>query len=141
MEQRNKIPSREWLAIGFPPACAAILLVAAFANAAGRHYGWIVVLSCFAAGAMLPLSYTLVLLRERTLYLADPAAIERNRERVGLSRAVWILGGSFLAAGVVLGGISNVVFMATLGGLAFGFWPGLLANFFRLRREHYWDVS
>jgi hypothetical protein len=42
---------------------------------------------------------------------------------------------SVLAAGLRLGGMSSVVFLAALAGLAFGFWPALLANFSRLRRE------
>jgi hypothetical protein len=72
------------------------------------------------------------------MYLRDTADIERNRDRIGAGRAIgWILGAGFLAAGVGLGGLSKVVLLATLAGLAFGLWPGLLANFLRLRREHH----
>jgi hypothetical protein len=140
MNARREIPKREWLAVTFPAACSVILVVAAFASAAGRRYGSIVVLSCFAAGVALPLSYTLVLIRDRRLYLRDRAEIERKRDRLGAGRAIgWIVAAGFLAVGVGMGGLSEVALLATLGGLAFGLWPGLLANFLRLRREHHWQ--
>jgi hypothetical protein len=116
-----------------------ILLVAALSNAVGRHHGWIVVLTCFVAGAAFPLTYTIVLLREQRLYLRDKPAIEKNRDRIAAGRTLgWLLGSCLVAAGVALGGVSKVVLLAVLAGLAFGFWPGLLANFLRLRREHHW---
>jgi hypothetical protein len=87
----------------------------------------------------LPLSSGVVLLRERKLYLRNAREIEANRNRIGAGRAVgWILGFGFLAAGVGVGGLSEVVLLATLAGVSFGLWPGLLANFLRLRREHHW---
>lgn len=135
----KRIPTREWLAVVFPAACSVILLVAAFASAAGQRHGSVVVLSCFAAGAAVPLSYTVVLIRERRLFLRNAADVERARDRVGAARAIgWILGAGLLVAGVGLGGLSKVVLLATLAGLVFGLWPGSLANFLRLRREHHW---
>lgn len=117
MERRSKIPNREWLGVVFPAAYALILLGAAFTNAAGRLHGWIVVLTCFVAGATLPLSYSVVLLRERRLYLRSEADIERNGERIAAGRTVgWLLGACFLAAGVSLGGLSRVVLLAALAG-------------------------
>jgi hypothetical protein len=83
--------------------------------------------------------YTLVLLREQRLFLRDKPAIERNRDRIAAGRPIgWLLGAGLVAAGVALGGFSKVVLLAVLAGVAFGFWPGLLANFLRLRREHHW---
>jgi hypothetical protein len=130
VDQRRKIPNREWLGVVFPAACSVILLVAAITSAAGRQYGWIVVLSCFAAGAAFPLSYTLVLVGERRLYLGDTADIENNRKRIGTCRAIgWILGACFVAAGVGLGGVSKAAFLARLGGPAFRFWPAVACEF------------
>ena len=123
----------------FPAACSVILLVAAFTNAAGRPYGWIVVLTCFVAGAAFPLTYTVILFRERRLYLREKAGIEENRDRVGVDRLIgWALGVCLLAVGVGLGGVSKAVLLAVVAGVAFGLWPGLLANFLRLRRENHW---
>jgi hypothetical protein len=139
VERKSKVPTEEWLAVAFPAACAAILLVAALTNAAGRRHGWIVVLTCFVAGAAFPLTYTLVLLREQRLFLRDKPGIEKSRDRIAAGRPIgWLLGACLVAAGVALGGLSKVIVLAVLAGLAFGFWPGLLANFLRLRREHHW---
>ena len=139
VKRLSKIPRQEWLAVVFPPACSVILLVAALTSSAGRRYGWIAVLTCFLAGAALPLTYTLVLFRERRLYLRDEPEIEDSRDRIAAGRyAGWLLGGSLVVAGVAIGGLSKAVLLATLAGLTFGLWPGLLANFLRLRREHRW---
>ena len=139
MKPKSKIPRREYLAAVFPLACSVILLTAALSNAAGRHHGWAVVLICFAAGAAFPLSYSLKLYRERRLFLGEKRAIERNRARIAVGQPIgWLLGLFLVAAGVGLGGVSRAGLLAALAGLAFGFWPGLLANFVRLRREHHW---
>jgi len=129
-------PSREWLAVLFPPAVAGILLAAAAVEAASTPKGWPAFASALVAGAAPPLVYTVVLAREGRLFLRGDA-VERSRTRiarVGIPLG-WLLGATLLVASLAAAGLSAVVLYALLGGVALGVWPGLLANFLRLRRE------
>jgi hypothetical protein len=134
---RVKTPRREWLAVLFPPAAAAILIAEGARRAASASNGWFAFGTALVAGAVVPLAYTIVLAREGRLFLRGEDAIERSRlkiARVGIPVG-WLLGVGLLAAALALGGLAALVFYAALGGLALGFWPGLVANFLRLRRE------
>jgi hypothetical protein len=91
------------------------------------------------AGALPPLVYTLVLAREGRLFLRAESEIVRSRSQI---RAVgiplgWALAAVTLLAATMLEGSASVILSAMLGGAALGFWPGLLANFLRLRREQW----
>jgi hypothetical protein len=129
-------PRREWLGVLFPPACAAVLLGEGAFRAASASHGWLVFGIAFVAGAAPPVIYTVVLLREGRLILRDADAIERNRAklRVGVPLG-WLLGATLVVVLLAAGGSAGVVFVTVLGGIALGLWPGLLANFLRLRRE------
>jgi hypothetical protein len=131
------VPRREWLAVLFPPAAASVLLAAGALDAASTPHGWLVFIAALAAGFVPTILYTLVLAREGRLFLRDSAAIERNRDRiirVGIPIG-WVLAGGLVAASVLLDGFSSVVFATALAGAVLGLWPGILANFIRLRRE------
>ena len=131
-----RTPRREWLAVLFPPAVAAVLLGEGAVRAASAPNGWLVFGLALTAGAAPPAIYTLVLIREGRLFLRDADAVERNhaRSRVGVPLG-WLLGGTLVVASLAAGGSAGVVFPTVLGGLALGLWPALLANFLRLRRE------
>jgi hypothetical protein len=120
-----------------PPAFAAILLSAAAVDAASERHGWRAFAAALVAGLLPPLAYTVVLARENRLFLRDSAAIARNRDRIGRLgiSSGWILGLALAAAALSFGGVSQVVFFCLLAGATIGCWPGLLANFLRLRRE------
>ncbi|HYZ78357.1 MAG TPA: hypothetical protein VE596_13385 [Gaiellaceae bacterium] len=89
------------------------------------------------AGVPAPAHLHSRLARENRLFLRDSAAIARNRDRIGRFGIWlgWILGVVFVAAAVSFGGVSRIVFLCVLAGAGLGFWPGLVANFLRLRRE------
>jgi hypothetical protein len=131
------VPAREWLALIFPPTCAAILLAASFAAVLGEPTGeWIALLSAFAAGLASSGLYTLWLARRGRLFLRDDVAVAVNRARietVGIPVG-WALGGAVLVVALIVGDSARVVLMCVGAGLLLGFWPGLLANFLRLRR-------
>ena len=106
-------------------------------DAASERHGRLAFGAALVAGLLPPLAYTVVLARENRLFLRDSAAIARSRDRIGRFgiSAGWILGVVFVAAAVSFGGLSRVVFFCVLAGASLGFWPGLVANFLRLRRE------
>lgn len=79
---RRKTPARAWLPVVIPVAVASILLSAAWV----ADHNWLVVLCCFAAGAVVPLTATLVMLRDHKLFLTDAGAIEENKRRIAASR-------------------------------------------------------
>ena len=90
----------------------------------------------FAAGICGPLVATVVLARRGRLFLNDEADVERNRGSVFRfgAKAGYVLGGALILA-VALGGPALIVGLALGSGALLGFWPGLLANYLRLRRE------
>jgi hypothetical protein len=126
------------LALAFPPTCAAILLTASFAAVLGEPTReWIALVSAFAAALASSGLYTLWLARRGRLFLRDEAVISENRaqiEAIGIPLG-WVLGGCALVAAFVFGDAERIVWMSALAGLVLGFWPGLVANFLRLRRE------
>jgi uncharacterized membrane protein len=128
----------EWLAVAFPLACAAILLTASLIAGVGGSAGeWIAALCAFGAGLLSSGLYTLWLARRGRLFLRDEAAISANRSRietVGIPLG-WSLGGAALVAAFILGDSVGIVLMSALAGVLLGLWPGLVANFLRLRRE------
>ena len=129
-------PRREWVAVVFPPAAAAVLLAEGALRAASEPNGWLAFGVAFIAGAVPPVVYTVVLLHEGRLFFRDADAVERNRAktRVGVSLG-WVLGAARVLALLASGASTGVVLVTALGGLALGLWPGLLANFLRLRRD------
>jgi hypothetical protein len=122
----------------FPPATAAILLADGARKAATTPHGWLVFGTALVAGATPPLVYTAALAREGRLFVRDGDA---RRSRTKVTRvaipAGWLLGVGLVVASSALGGASALVLETTLGGIALGFWPGLLANFLRLRRDEW----
>ena len=110
---------------------------AAAVDAASERHRWLAFGAALVAGLLPPLAYTVVLARENRLFLRDSAAIARSRDRIGRLgiSAGWILGVVFVAAALSFGGVSRIVFLCVLAGASLGFWPGLVANFLRLRRE------
>jgi hypothetical protein len=126
------------LAVALPPTCAAILLTASFEAVLGEPTRkWIALLSAFAAALASSGLYTLWLARRGRLFLRDEAAVSQNRakiEAIGIPLG-WALGGCALVVAFVLGDSGRIVLMSALAGLLLGFWPGLVANFLRLRRE------
>ena len=121
-------PLKEWGALAFVLACAGVLLARAATSASPTT-----VAVGAAGGTLLPLAYTLKLRREGRLYLGSDADIERQRERIDrVSVPIgWLLGLGLVASA----GVEGV--LAAVGGIALGFFPGLLANFLRLRREQW----
>jgi hypothetical protein len=134
---RTKMARREWLAVFFPLATGTVLIAAGALDAASTPNGWLAFVTALVAGVVAPVVYTLILAREGRLYLRDSAAIERSRDRISrISIPIgWLLAGAMLAASAVLAGLSSVVVATAPGGAALGIWPGILANFIRLRRE------
>jgi hypothetical protein len=129
-------PRREWLAVLFPPAAAAVLLSEGAFRAASADHGWLVFGIALIAGVAPPAVYTVVLLREGRLFLRDADDVERNRVRLRVGVPLgWLLGATLVVVLLATGGSAGIVFVTVLGGLALGLWPGLLANFVRLRRE------
>ena len=125
------------MAVGLPPTFTAILLSVAAVDAASERHGWLAFGAALVAGLLPPLAYTVVLAREDRLFRRDSAAIARSRDRIGRFGiwSGWILGVVFVATAVSFGGVSRVVFLCVLAGASLGIWPGLVANFLRLRRE------
>lgn len=118
------------------PLLGLFLAGIAVREAESTNYGWVVFVVAFAAGICGPLVATVVLARRGRLFLKNEADVERNRGsifRLG-SRAGYALGGALVLA-VALGGPALIVALAFGSGALLGFWPGLLANYLRLRRE------
>jgi hypothetical protein len=121
----------------FPLATGVGLLAVGALDAASTPNGWLAFATALVAGLVPPVVYTLILARHGRLYLRDSDSIERSRDRISqISIPIgWLLAGALLAASAVFGGLSRVVFATALGGAILGFWPGILMNFIRLRRE------
>jgi hypothetical protein len=81
--------------------------------------------------------YTLSLAHKDRLFLRDPGSIRRNRARIRNISVPWgyLVGLLAFAASFLVGGVARVGFLSLIGGFVLGFWPGLVANFMRLRRE------
>ena len=117
------------------------MVIVGAVNARTAEHGWLALAASTAAGAVPPLIYTGVLVREGRLFLRDPDEIAENRARI---QRIGIPLGSLLAlfvvvASAVFGPGADVVIPAALGGAALGLSPGLVANFLRLRREGWPD--
>ncbi len=138
-----KVPAREWLAVVLPPAFALIVLSAAGLYASSTAHGWLAFGCAVAGGLVPPLVYTVVLAKEGRLFLRDTEEIQRSRARITAVAipAGWALGAALTVVAVLFGGLSKVTLLAVLGGAMLGFWPGLLANFMRLRREEWTGLS
>ena len=133
---KTETPSREWLAVIFPPAAGAVLLVAGALDAASRPHGWLAFGAALAAGAVPPVLCTIMLARKGRLYLRESDAVERSRDRIRrVSIPIgWLLAG-LVPVFLLVGGLFRVAVVVAFGGAVLGLWPGLLANFMRLRRE------
>jgi hypothetical protein len=136
--RRRTTPPREWLAVVLPVFFPVVLIASVAGDASNRHAGWGVVGLCLLGGASLPLLGTVALAREGRLFLRSTQDIERNRRHLEfLKPAGWAIGAGFLLLGALLGGLTRVAAVSAFAGLMLGFWPGLLANFIRLRRERH----
>jgi hypothetical protein len=133
---RAGTPIRETLVIGLMPLLGLFLAGIAAREADGTDYGWAAFVVAFTAGIFGPLVATVVLARRDRLFLRGEAEVERNRGRIFRfgTRAGYVLGATLVLA-LAIGGLALVVGLAFGGGALLGFWPGLLANYLRLRRE------
>jgi hypothetical protein len=137
----RSVPAREWLAVSLPVLFGLILLDVG-AAAAANDDAWLAYGLAALGGAAVPLAYTLQLIRDGRLFLRRDAAVARSRSRASVLIPIgWLLGVGLLILGAALGGSAKTVFYAVLGGVAIGFWPGLLANFIRLWREQWRPAS
>jgi hypothetical protein len=132
---RGRTHLRETLVIGLMPLLGLFLAGIAAREADGTG-GWTAFAVAFAVGTFGPLVATVVLARRDRLFLSGEAEVERNRGRVFRfgTRAGYLLGAALVLA-LAIGGLALVVGLAFAGGALLGFWPGLLANYLRLRRE------
>jgi hypothetical protein len=139
MTQATKVPRREWLAVLLPIVFPLILLGSVAGIASSRHHGVLVAVGCLLGGAAISLVYSAVLLHEGRLFLNSRRDVDRNKRRIAGNQTIgWILGVGFVGGEAFLSGVSRLVLVSIFAGLIFGIWPGLLANFIRLRRERHW---
>ena len=119
-------PLQEWGAPAFVLVCSGVLL-----GRAATQLSLTTFVLGSAGGALLPLALTVKLWREGRLFLRSAADVERNRERIDRVSIPlgWILGFGLIA----FAGTASVY--AVAGGAVLGLFPGILANFLRLRRE------
>ena len=88
-----------------------------------------------SAGFAVGLAYTVWLHREGRLFLRDADPIARSRTRI----EGWSVPLGYIVAGVLIVLVTvgttrlRAVAVALLGGLLLGLWPGLFANYLRLR--------
>jgi hypothetical protein len=136
---RTNVPPREWLAVVLPPTFAVVVLSAAAVDAGASAQGWLAFGCAFVGGLVPPLVYTVVLAREDRLFLRGARQIRRNRARTTAAAIPvgWAVGAALVIASALVGDVVRVTLFAALGGAMLGFWPGLLANFARLRREEW----
>jgi O-antigen/teichoic acid export membrane protein len=135
---RKRLPDRkvlgapigEWGVLAFVLVCAGVLL----GRAATQTAATTLVLAA-AGGALLPLAYTVKLWREGRLFLRSAKDIARNRKRIDRVSIPlgWLLGFGLIAFA------GNPSVLAVVGGALLGLFPGLFANFLRLRRELWAD--
>jgi hypothetical protein len=138
--RRRTTPAGEWLAVVLPVFFPVVLIASVAEDASKRHAGWSTMGLCLLGGITVPLVYTLVFAREGRLFLRSTGEIERNRRHIELLKpAGWAIGAGFLLLAALFGGVTRVAAVSALAGLMLGFWPGLLANFIRLRREGHWS--
>lgn len=130
-------PRREWLAVAVLPV-GGLLLAFMGSRAAHGTEGWVVYLGttigCFACAV----GYQVYLALRGRLFPRDAVAIEKNRAAIAQVQAfapLFAVGG-LVAIGVVTGSTAAVLYGAP-GGAVLGFWPGLVANFLRLRWEEW----
>jgi hypothetical protein len=130
----SRVPRRDVLALLFPLVVGAVLLIAG-AQEARNADAWDAYVVVASAAFTVPLAYTLFLARRGRLFLRDPQAIESNRAAIVRARPVGFIVGALAVAaiGIAAGSIATVLY-AAFGGAALGIWPGIAANFWRLRR-------
>jgi hypothetical protein len=134
----RRTPVRDTLVVVLVPVLALFIVGIAAVEASATTHGWPVFVIALATGIVPPAVASVLLARQGCLFLRNQAAIERSRDsisRFGIP-AGWLLGGALLA-GFTFGGLFLVAGGAAAGGALLGFWPGLLANFLRLRREEW----
>jgi hypothetical protein len=126
------------LAVVLPPTFAAVVLSAAAVDAGSTVHGWLAFGCAFVGGLVPPLVYTVVLAREDRLFLRGQRQIRRSRTQATAAiPAGWAIGAALVIASALVGDVVRVTLFAALGGAMLGFWPGLLANFVRLRGEEW----
>jgi len=133
----SRIPARELLGLVFTLVLGLGLLGIAANEAGSTDRGWLVLAIAATASIVLALGYTLTLVRQKRFFLREADGIERNEEkiaRVGVPLG-WALLPALLVASLIFRDKGSVLIPSVLGGLILGFWPGMLANFLRLRRE------
>jgi len=128
-------PRREWLAVVVPPVLGVALVLIGSGSTSGVE-GWIAYSVAAVGGLTFAVVYTLYVARRGRLFLRDAAAIEKNRAAIARARSLGTLlaAGGLVAVGLATGSVAAVLFGVS-GGALLGFWPGLVANFLRLRRE------
>ena len=125
-------PLKEWGTVAFVLVGAAVLIgSAAFACDTARE--WLAFGTAVVGAALIPLVYTLKLHHEGRLYLRNEAEIEANRSRI--QRVSIPLGWTLAAVLLLISFVFSTAVYAVMGGLLLGLFPGILANFLRLRRE------
>jgi hypothetical protein len=129
------VPAREWLAVVLPGVFGGVLLGAgAFAAADADVWMPYVVAAVVTSAA--GIAYTLKLASGDRLFLRSDRAIAKQRSRTPwLMLFGWAIGAAAVIASGVVGESVRSAIYAALGGAVIGLWPGLVANFVRLRRE------
>ncbi len=138
----SRIPIREVLGLVATLLLAFGLLAIAANEAGSTAHGWVVFVVASTASILVALTYTAILIRQKRFVLRDKDAIEQNRKRiagVGVPVGYAILAAIFFV-GWIIGDLGGVLIPSILGGMVLGLWPGMLANFLRLRREK-WSGS
>jgi hypothetical protein len=116
---------------------AGVLAAAAWEAETGPD--WLGLALGAVAGAGAFLAYTVKLAREGRLFLRGKREIEQSRERIDRVSVPlgWALGAALVLVGLLAGGTAYVVLLGVLGGTGLGIFPGVFANFLRLRREEW----
>jgi hypothetical protein len=133
---QGRTPTRETFAIALMPVIGFVLAGSAAVEANTTSGGWLAFSLALAAGVLTCAIATVVVARRGKLFLRDQEAIARNRQRIsrfGIP-AGWLLGVALIATTAV-GGLALVTVYALAGGALLGLWPGVFANYLRLRRE------
>ena len=129
-------PRKEYLAIVLPPVFGGTVLGVAVVGALGEGGAAIAVVIAAAVVAVANvILWSIRLARKHRLFLRNRRGIERSSSRIariGIPLG-WLLGAGLL----FLGGYPLLVAYAFAGGFLLAFWPFLVANFLRLRREEW----